>query len=33
MKAMWLSFSEGEKPEWLTWEKILEYEKQMCAEQ
>jgi hypothetical protein len=33
MKAMWLSFSEGEKPEWLTWEQILEYEKQMCAGQ
>lgn len=30
MKSIWLSFSEEEKPEWLTWEQILEYEKAMC---
>jgi len=33
MKALWLSFPEGEKPEWLTWEQILEYERQMCTGQ
>lgn len=32
MKKLWLSFGEDEKPEWLTWEQILEYEKQMCEE-
>lgn len=31
MKALWLGFAEDEKPEWLSWEKILEYEKQMCG--
>lgn len=31
MKAIWCSFSEEEKPEWITWEKILEYEKSMCG--
>lgn len=30
MKTLWLGFSEAEKPEWLTWEQILDYEKQMC---
>lgn len=30
MKALWLGFSETDKPEWLTWEHILDYEKQMC---
>ena len=30
MKTLWLGFSEAEKPEWLTWEQILNYEKQMC---
>lgn len=29
MKAIWNTFSEEDKPEWLTWEEILEYEKQM----
>lgn len=33
MKTIWLSFSNDEKPKWLTWEKILEYEKEMCEEQ
>lgn len=32
MKVLWLSFSEDEKPLWLTWEQILEYEKKMCIE-
>lgn len=30
MKSLWNSFPEGEKPEWLTYEQILEYEKEMC---
>lgn len=30
MKAIWNTFPEEDKPEWLTWEEILEYEKQMC---
>ena len=29
MKYIWNSFSENEKPEWLTWEEILNYEKDM----
>ncbi|WP_256719739.1 LPD11 domain-containing protein [Paenibacillus glucanolyticus] len=29
MKALHNSFGENDKPEWLTWEQILEYEKQM----
>ena len=29
MKDRWNSFNEDEKPEWLTWEDILNYEKQM----
>lgn len=29
MKALWNSFPESEKPEWLTMEQIEEYEKQM----
>lgn len=32
MKALWNSFPEEDTPEWLTWEEILEYEKQMCKE-
>lgn len=31
MKALWDSFPEDEKPEWLTMERILDYEKQMFA--
>ena len=31
MKRMWLSFPDGEKPKWLTWNQILEYEKAMCT--
>jgi hypothetical protein len=30
MKAIWNSFTEDEKPEWLTWEEILTYEQQMA---
>lgn len=30
MKALWNSFPEDGKPEWLTYEKILEYEKEIC---
>ena len=29
MKKLWQSFPEQEKPEWLTWEQILDYEKKM----
>lgn len=29
MKAIWNSFFENEKPEWLSWEQILDYEKKM----
>lgn len=29
MKALWLSFSEENKPEWLTLERIEAYEKEM----
>lgn len=30
MKKLWLAFAEEEKPEWLTWEQILEYKSKMC---
>lgn len=33
MKDLWNSFSVEEKPVWLTWEQILEYEEKMCKEQ
>lgn len=29
MKELWLSFTEPDKPEWLAWEDILDYEKNM----
>lgn len=29
MKGLWNEFPSDEKPEWLTWEQILEYEKEM----
>ena len=29
MKALWNSFPEEDKPEWVTWEELLDYEKQM----
>lgn len=31
MKALWNSFPDGEKPEWLTMEQIEKYEKEMSA--
>lgn len=31
MKALWNSFSHNQKPEWLTWEQILAYEKNMIG--
>lgn len=30
MKDIWNSFPDDGKPEWLTWEQILDYEKRMC---
>lgn len=30
MKDIWNSFPEGDKPEWITWEEILDYEERMC---
>lgn len=30
LKTLWNSFSEDKKPEWLPYEKILEYEQEMC---
>lgn len=29
MKKLYDSFGENDKPEWLTWEQILEYERRM----
>ena len=29
MKALWRSFPDEDKPEWLTWEELIEYEKAM----
>lgn len=29
MKAIWCTFPDEDKPEWLTWKELLEYEKQM----
>lgn len=31
MKEIWSSFSSTEKPEWLTWEELLNYEKNMIT--
>lgn len=31
MKALHNSFDDNEKPEWLTWEQILDYERQMLV--
>ncbi|MBO5319038.1 MAG: hypothetical protein J6B01_04420 [Ruminococcus sp.] len=30
MKIIWSSFPDNDKPEWLTWEEILEFERKMC---
>lgn len=32
MKALWHSFPEEDKPEWLTWGELLEYERRMIWE-
>ena len=32
MKALWNTFPEGDTPEWLTWEDILEFERKMCGD-
>jgi len=32
MKDIWHSFSSSEKPEWLTWEQIERYEKEMLKD-
>lgn len=32
MKALWNTFSEKDKPEWLTWEDILEYARKFGVE-
>lgn len=32
MKALWNTFPDEDKPEWLTWEEILEYERKMVKE-
>lgn len=32
MKALWNSFLEEDKPEWLTWEELLEYERRMICD-
>lgn len=29
MKELWKSFNSTEKPEWLTWEEIVAYEKRI----
>lgn len=31
MKQLWNSFSHTEKPEWLTWYELLEYEKKITS--
>ena len=31
MKAIWNSFSNDEKPEWLTWEEIVEFERKFLT--
>jgi len=31
MKELWNSFPENAKPEWLTWDQLLEYEKAICT--
>ena len=32
MKMLWESFPEEDKPEWLTWEQILDYERRLCTD-
>lgn len=31
MKELWNGFPENEKPQWLTWEQLLAYEKAICT--
>lgn len=31
MKALWKTFPEGDTPEWLTWEDILEFEMKLIG--
>ena len=31
MKALWKSFASNDKPEWLSWEDILKFEKAMMG--
>lgn len=31
MKVLWNSFPEEDRPEWLTWEDILEFERKMIG--
>lgn len=31
MKELWKSFPSNQKPEWLTWNEILKYEKEMSV--
>lgn len=31
MKALWKSFASNDKPEWLSWEDILKFEKAMVG--
>jgi len=33
MKELWNGFPENEKPEWLTWEQLLAYEKAICPDE
>lgn len=33
MKELWKSFKEDEKPEWLTWDELLDYEKALMGGQ
>jgi hypothetical protein len=33
MKLLWNSFPHSEKPEWLTWDDILNYETEMVSRQ
>lgn len=33
MKALWNSFPEEDKPEWLTWDELMNYAKQMGVEE
>ena len=32
MKKIWMSFAENEKPEWLTWDQLERYGKEMLSE-